>query len=259
MRAEPGLKHRPDAIRPYIIHRDRHFLAIYKPPGMPTTSFGGGYCLVQEAETLDKDAFFLHPSSRLDADVSGIVLFARTRGANRALLEARGAGQYIRYYLALTQIAPIPPKGSWEAPIAIVTGDKKHRHALTGEASKQTGGKSARTSYQVIAHGLKGVAMQMRPHTGRTHQLRVHASAAGVALLGDRHYQGVSRITLDDGRVLQIRRVMLHCARLQVPNLSDGGSLELNAPVAPDMLELWQALGGDPEKLRVNPEAGEAI
>ncbi len=85
-----------------VAHRDAALLILEKPSGLPTTSLpGGGEALTDVAVRLDPDAPALHASSRLDAEVTGLVTFARTKAANAALLEARRRGRYGRRYLAL--------------------------------------------------------------------------------------------------------------------------------------------------------------
>jgi 23S rRNA-/tRNA-specific pseudouridylate synthase len=199
---------------------------------------------------LDPSADYLHPTSRLDAEVSGLVTFARSRQANRALLKARASGDYRRCYVALAATAPHPLQGVWDAPIAIDPREKRRRLAAgaTGPGSKSA--KPAITAYETAGQARGAVALRLRPHTGRTHQLRVHAANAGCALLGDRHYGGLTRVVLADGRVLSARRAMLHCAQVAVPDTVKGGVLVLTAETPIDMLDLWLALGGDPEHLR---------
>ncbi|HEX4447825.1 MAG TPA: RluA family pseudouridine synthase, partial [Polyangiaceae bacterium] len=80
--------------------------------------------------------------------------------------------------------------------------------------------------------------------TGRTHQIRVHASHAGSPLMGDRDYGGPARVTLATGRVLELRRVALHAARVVVPG-EDGAPLVARSPVPAELQALWSALGGD--------------
>ncbi len=88
--------------------------------------------------------------------------------------------------------------------------------------------------------------LALEPQTGRTHQLRVHAAAAGAALLGDVRYGGEKRVTLADGRVVTGRRVMLHCERLVLPDVVRGeGTLTLTSPVPADFRQVFLALGGD--------------
>ncbi len=87
--------------------------------------------------------------------------------------------------------------------------------------------------------------MAFGPATGRTHQIRVHAAHAGAPLLGDRAYGGRTRLTFATGRVLELRRIALHAARVVVPD-ERGEPVVARAPVPPELVDVWEALGGDP-------------
>ena len=118
------------------------------------------------------------------------------------------------------------------------------------EGSEGPGIKAAHTRYRVHAAAGPLVALDLWPVTGRTHQLRVHASAAGCALAGDVAYGGEKRIVLPNGRVLSAGRVMLHCAAFRMPDPARRGAfIELALPPAADMRTLWQAAGGDSSEL----------
>jgi 23S rRNA-/tRNA-specific pseudouridylate synthase len=224
-----------------VLHRDAHLLVLCKPSGLPTTSPNDEDTLVRAAEALDPDAERLHPSSRLDAEVTGVVIFARTKQATEHLIEARARSRYRRGYLALTGAAPTPPNGQWSAAIAFDARDRRKRAAVP---QGRAGGKQASTLYTTLARAGERAALWLEPRTGRTHQLRVHAADAGVPLLGDRHYGGATRVVLADGRVVAFRRTMLHCASVCVPDLSGAGSSCFQAPLPADLREAWRALGG---------------
>jgi 23S rRNA-/tRNA-specific pseudouridylate synthase len=235
-----------------VLHRDADLLVLFKPAGLSTTSPDGRGCLTEIAARLDPHAPRLHASSRLDAEVTGIVTFARTTRAIAGLLEARQAGQYERYYLGLAVGAPEPPAGHFDWPIDRDPRDPRKRVALEPAGSSQRTGKlkgqEARTRYRVL-HALPTAALLLlSPLTGRTHQLRVHVARAGVPLLGDRHYGGPVKQTLLDGRVLRAGRVMLHCARVRLPKFEHAAELQkltLDAPIPDDFRALWLALGGE--------------
>ncbi|MBV9946785.1 MAG: hypothetical protein JOZ69_08060 [Myxococcales bacterium] len=107
----------------------------------------------------------------------------------------------------------------------------------------------AETRYVVCARVASGAALLgVAPVTGRTHQIRVHASHAGAPLFGDRAYGGPTRATLPNGRTLELGRVALHAARVSVPGASpDRPLFEACAPIPRELADLWSALGGDSE------------
>lgn len=223
-----------------VVHRDAELLVVNKPSGLPTTSPDGGDCLVSRVRELDPDAPRLHPTSRLDAEVSGLVTFARTAKATEALLEARRAKEYGRLYLALVTKAPSDDAGRWELPIAVDPRDRRRRLV----SSTDPEAKPSATRFSVRARGELSL-LSLFPETGRTHQLRVHCAHAGSPMFGDVIYGGERRLTRANGRVLSGKRVMLHCAVLDLPNVAGEGRLALMAPVPDDLVSLWCSVGGD--------------
>lgn len=224
---------------PEILYHDEHLLIVDKPPGLPTTAPGPNDASltrwVERRLTVSP-----HPTSRLDAPVSGVVTLALTRTANRRLLQARREGSYERVYLGVTLEDLEPAQGAWDWPISLDPRNAKLRIAGTGRAQRE-----ARTCYEVAARTDHASLLRLRPRTGRTHQLRVHAARAGAALFGDYAYGGPRRKTLPDGRVVTARRVMLHCVRVSFP-WPHGEPRRFEAPVPADMQRVWAALGGAP-------------
>ena len=230
----------PLAVR-VVMHED-DLVAVDKPAGMPTIAdhAGAAHSLVNvAAKTLGIDATRLHPTSRLDRDVSGVVVFALTKGAAERLARARAAGTYDRRYVALATSAPRPSAGTWDAPVGRAR-DPRLRMVRGRDPI------AAATRYAVCGSTPGGFALLgVSPLTGRTHQIRVHASHAGAPLVGDRDYGGPARVTLATGRVLEPRRVALHARRVVVPSAS-GSPITVEAAVPPELEALWSALGGDP-------------
>ncbi len=241
-----------------IVYQDAQLLVLNKPAGLATTSPDAGPCLFAIAKQLDLSAPQLHPLSRLDTQVTGLVAFARTSDANRAALAARQRGVLSRRYVALTAHVPDPREGDWHASIGIDPRDPRHRVALPegvegGHPVRRIGVKHAHTSYAVSALAGPLALLQLWPRTGRTHQLRVHAAHAGAPLAGDTAYGGQKRITLPNGRILTASRVMLHCAALSMPHPTDTDRM-LALELAPesDMRALWRSAGGDDAELLVS-------
>lgn len=231
-----------------VVHRDAHYLALEKPPGIATTAPAGGPSLFALAAELDPRAERLHPLSRLDTQVSGLVVFARSVEANDRVLRARRAGRLQRRYLGLCAAPPSTAHGDWRWAIGIDPRDPRHRRALAPDAGG-SGTKLAHTRYALRMTSGPVTALDLFPQTGRTHQLRVHAAAAGVPLLGDVAYGGVKRLTLPNGRILSAERVMLHCAEVWLPQPGTDDPLRLELTPPHDMRSLWQSAGGAPSLL----------
>ncbi len=232
-----------------VLFRDARWLVLDKPAGLPTAGPvpSGRETLVDIARRIAKDTATLHPLSRLDADVTGAVIFALTHKAARRADEARREGRYRRCYLGLTSAPPTPTEGAWTWPLAIDPKDATRR--TTGEGREP---QDARTEYRTLATSPGAVALvAFWPVTGRTHQIRVHAQAAGAPLLGDVVYGGARRVVLGDGAVVSARRVMLHAWRVELT----GEDWSAEAPVASDFRACWEAAGGAPDVIE-RPSVG---
>lgn len=230
-----------------IAYQDEDLLIVVKPSGIPTTSPDGHDCLVEQVQALDPHAPRLHATSRLDAEVTGLVTFARTTLAIEELLLARRTGRYARCYVALAPRAPTPPSGEWTGTIAHDLRDRRLRTIAGTEGAGTDDLRAALTAYATVATVPLAAALHLRPRTGRTHQLRVHCAAAGLPLLGDTSYGGVARVIAPDGRVVAARRVMLHCALLVLPSIARRSRerIIVRAAIPADLAAVWQALGGD--------------
>jgi 23S rRNA-/tRNA-specific pseudouridylate synthase len=221
-------------------------VACVKPAGLPTVAdhVGASHALVTlVAKTLGTKPTDLRVTSRLDRDVSGVVVFALDARAEERLRAARSEGTYHRRYVALTS-RPLPePEGIWSAPIGRAA--RPHLRAARGPDAKAAVTRWAMVAIASPSASSTYAMLAVDPVTGRTHQIRVHASDAGAPLIGDRDYGGAKSITLPNGRVLAPTRIALHAARVVVPGLR--GPLEAIAMAPAELEDLWAALGGAPE------------
>lgn len=228
-----------EQIEPEIIHHDEQILVVHKPPGLPTTAPSAEQPSLVRWVSHRFASLRPHATSRLDSQVSGLVTFALTKEANRRLLDARRAGTYERVYIGIT-IHQVPAEaGNWDWPISIDPANAKLRVASAGR-----GERDALTRFEVAAQTSSATLLRLRPATGRTHQLRVHAARAGAPLFGDHAYGGERRKVMPDGAVVTARRVMLHCAQLSLPSASGAGRIVLEAPARADMRSVWLSLAG---------------
>lgn len=227
----------PPTVR--ILADEDGIVAVDKPSGCPTIPDHQGSAhslLVALATTLGCGPADLHPTSRLDRDVSGVVVFARTRVAAERMVQARKEGTYRRRYVTISGRTPEPAKGAWDASVGRAKDPRKR--VVDGRDAVH-----ARSLYEVVAGAGPRALLALEPETGRTHQLRVHAAHAGAPLLGDADYGGDTRIVLESGRVLAMRRIALHAGRVVVPR-SSGEAIEVSADVPAELREIWTALGG---------------
>lgn len=234
-----------ESAEPEIIHHDEHLLIVHKPPSLPTTAPRAEQRSLVRWVSERFEGLQAHATSRLDSQVSGLVTFALTARANRALLDARRAGAYERVYLGITLHQLTLEAGDWAWPISMDPSNPKLRIARAGRAER-----SALTRYSVAARSSGATLLRLMPMTGRTHQIRVHAARSGAPLFGDTAYGGERRDVMADGAVVTARRVMLHCARLSFPSPTGGASLRFEAAARPDMQRIWAALGGKASDLQ---------
>ncbi len=235
--------------------RARGWLLVEKPAGLPTTAppprpgfapTRGPRCLVDVVRARWRPRGTLHPTSRLDAPVSGLLLFATHRDTIAQALRWRSEGRYLREYVALAAGPPPEPSGgTWRWGIGLHPTDRRLRWVEGDPARPARHVKDAETHWRA-GPWMEEPAMGwlwLAPRTGRTHQLRVHAAAAGLPLLGDVAYGGPRRLVGRDGRTVTFPRVMLHCARLHLP-LPETARTACYAP-PPALFEgAWRRLGG---------------
>ena len=227
-----------------VLGQSDDLVAVDKPAGIPTIpDHAGAVHSLQElaARALGIHSGRLHPTSRLDRDVSGVVIFAMSSVGAARLANARSIGAYSRRYVALAARAVAPIRGVWTSAIGRAK-DPRHR-CVDGRDPVP-----ARTRYATCAVSDVGPALlAVAPETGRTHQIRVHAAHAGAPLLGDPVYGGPPRVTLANGRVIAPRRIALHAARVVVPD-ARGRWWAVVSEIPEDLSAFGLALGIGPSE-----------
>lgn len=233
---------------PRVLYRDAHWLIVHKPPGLPTTSPAGGRaCLHDWARRQLHHHAYVHPTSRLDSPVSGVVTFALSKAANAHLLHVRAEGKHSRVYLGITLSDRIRSACDWSWPISIDPNHPKTRIAGPGK-----GERAAHTRCDAVIVAPHASLLRLLPRTGRTHQLRVHAARAGAPLFGDTVYGAERRFALPSGRVVAAPRVMLHCAQVSFPSMDEGTMQTFAAAPDPDFVQVWRLLGGEEDALQLS-------
>ena len=220
-----------------VVYEDEALVAVNKPSGLvvhPAPGHLGGTLvnrlLARYPEMASVgDAFRPGVVHRLDADTSGILLFARTPEALIALQRQFRDRRTEKTYAALCHGIPSPISQEINLPIGRHPVHRQKR-AVNGE-----GARDARTQFRVERglYGGRAALLEVHIETGRTHQIRVHLAHVGHPVLGDKLYGG-KRQQLAGGAPVASRQ-MLHAARIQILHPTRRTPMEVTAPLAEDM------------------------
>jgi len=227
---------------PFVLIDRDGFLVVDKPAGIPTipdTTGARGTLIDLAARATKRSIDELHPTSRLDREVSGVVTFAIGERARETLATARAEGRYARRYIAIARGALGDGALEWNWSIG------RARDPRLRAVSNARDAQAAATRARVVARSGAFLLLAVAPQTGRTHQIRLHAGAAGAPLVGDRAYGGPTRLTLPSGKSLSITRIALHCARVEVFSGQGHCIISATSPVPPELAQLARDLGVD--------------
>ena len=154
-----------------ILYSDKHYTVIVKPVGMDSehdvpAALGGE----------------VYPIHRLDKNVGGVMVFARTKKAAAELSKAVQEGTMVKEYVAIVHGAP-PETGDWED--FLFKDSRKNK--VFAVKKERKGVKYARLEFRRLTEGETSL-VRIRLHTGRSHQIRVQFSSRGFPLVGDHKY-----------------------------------------------------------------------
>lgn len=213
-------------VRDLVIHEDDMVLAFNKPSRLASQTRGNrgrnlDHLLWAFARSNGKRPRLVH---RLDTGTSGLILAGKTQPAAAHLSNTFKNRVARKTYLAIVS-GSLPDKdaGTIKATIARVTVDG--RDQIVADHPDTSAAKSAQTDWRVLARGDSAAFVEVKPRTGRMHQIRVHLSHIACPILGDPIYSA--------GRE-SAPRLMLHASALSIPH-PDGSELSLGAPLPADM------------------------
>jgi 23S rRNA pseudouridine955/2504/2580 synthase len=238
--AGPTISDRDAAeIQKMVIHRDDHVIVLNKPPGLAVQGGSGTEKHIDGMLDGLRFGFEQRPKlvHRLDKDTSGLLLIARTGQAAKHLTASFRDRETEKLYWAI--VVGVPPKkeGAINLPLAKRPGAFDRELMQVDEEN----GQKALTHFRVVdSAGRRAALLALWPRTGRTHQLRVHCTAIGCPILGDRKYGGeeASLSTIADSRKLH-----LHARRLTLPHPSGRGELKAQAELPPHFRRTVEAFG----------------
>ena len=225
---------------PTVLYEDERILAVSKPSGMLAhpagLTFTYGLVGIARAARPDHHVDLAH---RLDRETSGLNVLTKDKAANAFLKNAFFQKIPKKTYKAIVHGCPEWDEKEVDGPIGRAVGSRIRIRRAVNEVE----GLQAVTSIKVLKRLDQLCLVQATPHTGRTHQIRVHLEHIGLPIVGDKMY-GQPDDTfihyLDHGEDEIVRnatnfpRHALHAAQITIPH-PDGGSVTIEAPLLDDM------------------------
>jgi 23S rRNA pseudouridine1911/1915/1917 synthase len=232
----PPLDATPEAIPLAVLYEDADVVAIDKPAGMVVHAGAGVHsgtlvnALLHRFAELSGVAGALRPGivHRLDRFTSGVLLVAKNDAAHRQLAAQFSGRRVEKVYLALVHGRVKLESGRIERPIA---RDPRHRTRMTARRAE---GRAAWSEYRVLRRFERFTLLEVRIGTGRTHQIRVHLSSIGHAVVGDTLYGAPAKI---EGQPV-LGRFFLHAHRIRFEQPSTRDEVTVVSPLARE-LEQW--------------------
>jgi tRNA pseudouridine32 synthase / 23S rRNA pseudouridine746 synthase len=222
----------PDGLQQRLLYRDGLMLIVDKPAGLPVHKGPKGGPSVEALADGLRFGLPQRPelAHRLDKDTSGCLVLGRHRKALRRLGRLFADGRVGKTYWAIVSGSPPEEQGRIDLPLA-------KRSQVRGWWMKaDPSGLPSITDYQVLGRAQSLTFLELRPLTGRTHQLRVHLAAIGCPILGDAIYG--ERGARDGGPPLH-----LHARAITVPLYPNGAPITARASAPLHMLDALRECG----------------
>jgi len=228
-------KHQPMGLE--ILHEDRDIIVVNKAAGLLTMGTGRDFGRTAHAALMDyvkkgnpksrERVFIVH---RLDRDTSGALVFARSEEAKKTLQKSWESAEKI--YLAFVEGHPNPAGGIIESYLT----ENKARRVYATDRHKE--GRFSKTEYKVSKLVGQRALLEIKLHTGRKNQIRVHLADEGWPIVGDSKY---------GKKIRDNKRLALHSYRLSFNHPWKGERMEFEAPV-PKTFYAMAALPAPSEK-----------
>ncbi|MGB5558329.1 MAG: pseudouridine synthase [Paracoccaceae bacterium] len=198
-----------------ILYRDHHLLVADKPAGLLSVPGKGEHlsdCLLSRVQAAFPEALLVH---RLDRDTSGVMIFALSAMAQRHLGLQFEKRHTKKVYYARVWGHVAEKTGTVDLPI-IVDWPNRPLQKIDHETGRQ-----AITDWRVVRHEDNETRVRLYPHTGRSHQLRLHMREIGHPILGDPFYA--------TGPARDFPRLMLHAESLRIRHPEGGRGMNFSA------------------------------
>ena len=221
-----------------VLMEDQHLLILNKPSGLAVHGGSGqSLGLIEAMRDMRPDLRYLELVHRLDRETSGCLILAKRRSSLVALHEALREGGIDKRYRTLL-------KGRWRGGGRRIDRALSRHSGRHGERTVRVdrAGRDSSTAFTPLAAGDHASYMEARPHTGRTHQIRVHAAAldmpvAGDDRYGDREFNALMRTQHG------LKRLFLHASSLRFSHPNQSSQVEIRAPLPAELEQVVRALG----------------
>lgn len=240
---------KPQNIPLVVVYEDEHLIVVDKPAGLVVHPAAGNpdgtlvnALLHHCAGQLSGIGGVARPGivHRIDKDTSGLMIAAKSDAAHEGLARQFADHSIERVYFAIVSGMPTPPADTVRGRIGRSSANRKKMAILDDNNSR---GKHAVTHYRMVKGFGQAALVECRLETGRTHQVRVHMSAIGHALLGDPLYGRINPRIRPLLSSLQFARQALHAAILGFTHPISGKNLQFSSEIPADMRELLENIG----------------
>lgn len=220
----------PEKIQDLLLYRDGLILVLNKPSGMPVHKGSGPY--------IPFDSYFgafqyglKNPpclAHRLDRETSGCLVLGRHPKALRRLSDLFSSNLIEKTYLAIVHNAPDKPEGIINLPLMPKTEQSNRWHMKIDPL-----GKPAITRYRILEQLGPFTLLELKPETGRTHQLRIHTDESGFPIVGDSIY--FSNCPVKEQKSNQL---YLHAYRVRIPYNKNKEAITVTAPLPEHFIKI---------------------
>jgi 23S rRNA pseudouridine955/2504/2580 synthase len=239
-------------VKAMVIYEDDDVIALNKPAGLAVQ--GGTKTTKHIDRLLSAWGEGMHRPRlvhRLDRDTSGVLLLGKGPEAAKRLAGAFARRQAKKTYWAIVAGNPKPGEGVIE--LHLLKSGLNDREMVRPADPKEPGAETAETEFVTLSRAAHRAAwMALRPHTGRTHQLRAHMKAIGHPILGDPKYGDETTHELSGNLKLQ-----LHARRVELDH-PGGGKLIVEAPISAELRAGFERFGFDEHEADPEPFRGRA-
>lgn len=202
----------------HILYQDEHIMVVNKPSGLLSVPGRLEEHKDSVMTRIQRDFPQAESVHRLDMATSGVIVVALTKAAERELKRQFREREPAKQYVARVWGHPAAEQGMIDLPL-ICDWPNRPKQMVSVEL-----GKPAQTEYQVLAYDADNSArVQLKPITGRSHQLRVHLLALGHPILGDRFYAHPEALAMAP-------RLQLHAESLTITHPAFGNSMTFRQP-----------------------------